>query len=206
MTYDPRRQPPVQQFPPGSPAHAPVSRKRARWPWIVGGILLTGILGCVGLFAFALGGVGAVIDKLRSDSSGENAVAGQMNTPIADGRFEFTVTGVKCALEQVGNGQLSQQAQGQYCLVDLSVKNVGASAEVFSDIAQTAYDASGNQYSADSGAAIYANKEYSTFVAQISPGRAVTGRLVFDVPTGTRLESIVLHESLFSAGVKIPLK
>jgi uncharacterized protein DUF4352 len=206
MTYDPSRPPPAQQYPPGSAPPAPASRKRAQWPWIVGGILLAGIVGCVGLFAFALGGVGAVIDKLDPSAKGEDPVAGRMNTPIADGTFEFTVTGARCALEKVGSGQLSQQAQGQYCLVDLSVKNVGTSAQVFSDIAQTAFDASGNQYSADSGAAIYANKEYSTFVAQVEPGRAVSGKLVFDVPTGTRLESIVLHESLFSGGVKIPLK
>jgi hypothetical protein len=169
-------------------------------------MLLAGIVGCVGLFTVVLGGFGAALDKLGSHSQAANAVDGQMNTPISDGAFEFTVTGVKCALEKVGTGQLSQPAQGQYCLVDVSVKNVGKSPEVFSDIAQTAYDASGNQYSADSGAAIYANKEYATFVAQINPGNAVTGKLVFDVPTGTRLESIVLHESLFSAGVKIPLK
>jgi Domain of unknown function (DUF4352) len=203
MKYDAH---PQQSYPPGFPAHAPAPRKRAKWPWILGGVFLAGLIGCVGIFAFALGGVGAAIDKLGSDSQGGDAVAGHMNEPIADGKFEFTVTGVKCALEKVGDGQLSQQAQGQYCLVDVSVKNVGTSAEVFSDIAQTAYDTSGNQYSADSGAAVYANPKNATFIAQINPGNAVTGKLVFDVPTGTRLQSIVLHESMFSAGVKIPLK
>lgn len=71
---------------------------------------------------------------------------------------------------------------------------------------QQATDAGGAVYSVDSGAAIYANDDSSTFLEQINPGNSVKGALVFDVPKGTKLTSVVLHESLFTAGVKIPLK
>ncbi|HEX5202752.1 MAG TPA: DUF4352 domain-containing protein, partial [Actinoplanes sp.] len=94
---------------------------------------------------------------------------------------------------------------GQYCLIDVSVRNVGKSPAIFTDISQTAFDAGGNQYSADSGAGVYANKEFSAFLQQIDPGNTVKGRLVFDVPRSAKLKSIVLHESMFSAGAKIPL-
>jgi hypothetical protein len=47
--------------------------------------------------------------------------------------------------------------------------------------------------------------ESSTFLEQINPGNTVKGKLVFDVPKETKLASIVLHESEFTAGVRIPL-
>ncbi|WP_433383766.1 DUF4352 domain-containing protein [Actinoplanes sp. CA-142083] len=180
-------------------------RKKPKWPWILGGIILAGVLGCAGLFAFVLGGTGAALNQLDGNSKGKNAAEGKMNAPIADGTFEFTVTGMKCGVAEVGDDVLNQQAQGQYCLIDVSVKNVGKSAAMFTDISQTAFDAGGNQYSADSGAGVYANKDSSTFLQQINPGNTVKGRLVFDVPPAAKLTSIVLHESMFSAGVKIPL-
>lgn len=83
---------------------------------------------------------------------------------------------------------------------------MGTSAEIFADSSPKAYDAKGAEYSVDSGAAIYANKDSSTFLEQINPGNAVKGKLVFDVPRGAKLTSVVLHESMLSAGVKIPLK
>jgi hypothetical protein len=48
-------------------------------------------------------------------------------------------------------------------------------------------------------------EQNQTFLEDINPGNQVKGTLVFDVPQGTKLTSIVLHESMFTAGVKIPL-
>jgi hypothetical protein len=39
-----------------------------------------------------------------------------------------------------------------------------------------------------------------------NPGNTVRGKLVFDVPDGAKLTSVVLHESMFTAGVRVPLK
>ncbi|GIF48217.1 hypothetical protein Afe04nite_27560 [Asanoa ferruginea] len=41
---------------------------------------------------------------------------------------------------------------------------------------------------------------------EINPGNALSGKLVFDVPKGTELAALVLHESIFSAGVKVALR
>ena len=188
------------------PAPAPAPKKRAKWPWIVGGIVLAMIAGCVGLFTVALGGTAKVAGDLDDNQRGKNAVAGQMNTPIKDGKFQFTVTKMTCGQQQVGDDVLNQQAQGEFCLVDVSVKNIGTSAEIFSDTSQTGADAAGNQYSVDSGAGVYANQKYSTFLEDINPGNSVKGRLVFDVPAGMKLSAVVLHESMFTTGVRIPLK
>ena len=181
-------------------------KKRKKWPWVVGGIALVMIIGCAG--AFALLGIGAskVAEDLDGNQKGENAVAGTMGKAAKDGKFEFTVTKMKCGVPSVGPAEFGQRAQGEFCLVDVTIKNVGTSAEVFVDASQQATDAAGNTYSVDSGAAIYANEDASTFLEQINPGNTVKGALVFDVRKGTKLTSVVLHESMFTAGVKIPLK
>ena len=193
--------------PPGYPVQAPPQpKKRKKWPWIVGGIVLSGILGCIGLFTLVLGGTGAALNELDENTKGENAVAGQMGKPAKDGKFEFTVTGMKCGVAGVGPAHFGQKAQGEFCLLDVTIKNVGESAEVFADVSQNAYDAQGAEYASDSGAATWANKDYSTFLETINPGNTVKGKLVFDVPKGAKLTSVVLHESMFSAGVRVPLK
>lgn len=204
----PYGQPPPVSGPPGqyggyAPQQPP--RKRAKWPWIVGGIFLVMIVGCVGAFA-ALGiGASKVAEDLDGNQKGENAVAGAMNKASKDGKFEFTVTKMKCGVPTVGPAELGQRAQGEFCLINVTIKNVGTSAELFIDSSQQAVDAKGNTYSVDSGAAIFANEDSSTFLEQINPGNTVKGLLVFDVPKGTKLTEVILHESMFTAGIKVPL-
>lgn len=179
-------------------------KKRKKWPYIVGGIVLASILGCVGLFTLVLGGASKVANNLDENQSGKNAVAGKMGTPATDGKFQFTVTGMKCGVTSVG-GEYGQKAQGEFCLVSVNIKNIAKSAETFFDGSQKGYKGD-TEYSVDSGAAVFANKDSSTFLEEINPGNTVKGKLVFDVPAGTKLTSVVLHESAFTEGVKIPLK
>lgn len=182
-------------------APQPPARRRRRWPWIVGGILAVMVLGCVG--AFALLGAGA--SKISNNSSGKNAAKGAMGVPAVDGKFQFTLTAYHCGVPSVGPADLGEKAQGEFCLVNVTVKNVGKTVEVFDDNSQKAYDSSGVEFTADSGAGVWANKDYSTFLESINPGNQVKGVLVYDVPKGAKLASVVLHESFFTAGVKVPL-
>lgn len=186
--------------PPGGASRLPgrEPRRRKKWPWVV--------LGCVGLFTVVLGGTAKFASALDDKQSGAKAVAGRMNTASADGKFQFTVTGMKCGAPSVGDAVLSQKAQGQYCIVDVNVKNISPTAELLTDSSQKGYDENDTEYSVASGAGVYANKDYSVFLEQISPGNAVDGKLAFDVPTGTKLSYVVLHESMYTAGVKIPLR
>lgn len=205
MTY---QQPQYPSGPFGPPSSGypmqPPPKKRKKWPWIVGGIVLVSILGCVGLFTLVIGAGGAAINDMDKNQQGKNAVAGAMNQAATDGKFQFTVTGMTCGLDNVG-GEFGQKAQGQFCLVDVRIKNVGKSAETFVDSSQKGYDADDTEYSVDTGAGIYANKDYSTFLEQINPGNTVKGKLVFDIPAGAKLESVVLHESMFTPGIKVAL-
>ncbi|MEU4688301.1 DUF4352 domain-containing protein [Actinoplanes sp. NPDC023714] len=122
-----------------------------------------------------------------------------------DGKFEFKVAGVKCGVKQIGSDFLNQKAQGQYCLINVSVKNIGKEAQDFADSVQKAFDADEVEYAVDSGAAIYLEDNKVLFT-KINPGNTVKGTLVFDVPKGTKLTSVELHDSMFSGGVTVNLK
>ncbi|WP_240669965.1 DUF4352 domain-containing protein [Actinoplanes solisilvae] len=192
--------------PPPGYAPIPPPKKKRKWPWIVGGIVLLGIVGCIGVFTLFVGGAAKVATDLDNNNKGKNAVAGEMNSPATDGKFEFTVTSMKCGAKQVGSDLLNAKAQGQFCQVSVTVKNIADSAETFDGSSQKAYDASEVEYSYDGTASLYVNDQNQTFLEQINPGNQVKGVLVYDVPAGTKLTSIVLHESAFTEGVRIPLK
>lgn len=128
-----------------------------------------------------------------------------MGKPVRDGKFEFTVTKLDCSKRKVGSEFLSEEAQGKFCIISVTVKNIGKEAQTFSGSSQKAYDAEGTEFSNDTGAEIYANEGSPTFLQEINPGNQVKGKLIFDVPKSTTLTAIELHDSMFSGGVKVSL-
>lgn len=140
------------------------------------------------------------------DSGGDDKAAAQVakvGEAVRDGKFEFTVQGVKCGVDKVGGEFLEEKAQGQFCLVTVKVKNIGKEAQHFSDSNQKAYGADGAEFSADSGAGIYANEKAEALFNQINPGNEVTGVIVFDIPKDAKLAKLELHDSAFSGGVTV---
>jgi hypothetical protein len=125
--------------------------------------------------------------------------------PAADGKFNFVVNGVDCSATEIGNEFLSQQAQGQFCIVDLTVTNIGDRAQSFFGDNATLFNAQGQQFSADGEAAIYL-EDSSSLYEEINPGNTLASKVVFDVPAGTVPTSIELHDSAFSGGVTVNLQ
>jgi uncharacterized protein DUF4352 len=205
------QQPPQYQQPtPGQPYGVPPGypqppTRRKKWPWIVGGLVLLSVLGCIGVFSLFVGGAAEVANQMDKDQKGENAVVGVMGKPATDGKFQFTVTGLECGLDRVG-GEFGEKAHGEFCVVSLSVKNVADTAEAIIDTSQQAIDGKGNTYSVNSTAGISAGGDSALLFENINPGNTARGKLVFDVPEGTELTAVILHESMYTRGVKVPLK
>jgi hypothetical protein len=141
-------------------------------------------------------------DQKSSNESDKGSNAG-LNQPARDGKFEFTVTAVDCGATTIGTPPLSKSAQGQFCRVTLTVKNIGKEAQTFDGSSQKAFDTSGTKFSNDGEAETYANQGNETFLQQINPGNQVQGVLVFDVPKTTKITRLELHDSAFSGGVKV---
>ncbi len=130
--------------------------------------------------------------------------AAGIGDPVRDGKFEFTVTEVETGVSEVGDEFLSEQAQGQFVLVHMTVSNIGDQAQMLSGGNQTLVDDQGREHSANGSAAIYLD-DSETFLNDINPGNSVEGIVVFDIPADAQPAAIELHDSMFSGGVTVSL-
>lgn len=139
-----------------------------------------------------------------STGGGSSDEAAGLNQPVRDGKFEFTVTGEDCSKNTIGEDPLSKTAQGTFCVVSVTVQNIGDKAQLLDASSQKAFDAAGREFSADGSAAMYFG-DSNTFLDQLNPGSTVQGQIVYDVPVGTQLTKLELHDSPFSGGVDVKL-
>ncbi len=129
-----------------------------------------------------------------------------LDEAVRDGRFEFEVSGVDCSRTTIGRENLKRTADGKYCVVSLSARNVGASGQYFVGRAQKAFDSAGGEHDTSELAGIYANQDTRAFLQRLDPGERVAGKLVFDVPKTVELTGLELHDSLLSDGVRVNLR
>ena len=144
----------------------------------------------------------------KSTDSGSSAAENKMATlgeKVVDGKFTFTVGSVKCGVSQIGNDTFGKTAQGQYCLISVSVANTGDEAQTMFADNQTVFDAQGRKFSADTEAMIYLPEKDSPWLTDINPGNSISGVLLFDVPKDVTLDHIELHDSAYSMGVEVSL-
>jgi len=139
-------------------------------------------------------------------ADGSTTVQAGLGTAVRDGNFEFVVKSVKCGVPSVGDSTLGARAQGQFCLVTLSVKNIGTDPQTMIDSNQTVFSAAGAKFEPSTTAELYANPSNSFFVTDINPGNSMSGVLIYDVPKTMVPASIELHDSMFSNGVTVNLK
>jgi hypothetical protein len=129
-----------------------------------------------------------------------------LNKPARDGAFEFVVKTITCGKAQLGSGGLTKTAQGQFCLVEMTVRNVGTDEQTFHGDLQKASDSSGARYSDDLSAEGLVNKEDVTYYEQVNPGNSLELTLVYDIPKTATITSLELHDSLYSKGVTVDVK
>jgi hypothetical protein len=128
------------------------------------------------------------------------ALAG-IGTTVVAGDWAFKVTKFKCGASKVGKSEyLQEEAQGQFCLMNLSVTNNGNAAAYLSSANQKILDKDGKTYSSDSEASIYADAKNSLLSEEINPGNTAKGLIVFDVPQKVTPTEAALAGGLF--GIK----
>lgn len=134
----------------------------------------------------------------------EDTKSAGLNTPVRDGKFEFTVTKIESGKTQVGSADFGEKAQGEFVFAYITVKNIGDEGQTFSGTDQYLYDGQGRKFEPSTGAMIY-TKDSEAFLKTINPGNSVKGIVIFDVPKGTKLKKLELHDSMFSNGVEVTL-
>ncbi|MBE1485769.1 DUF4352 domain-containing protein [Plantactinospora soyae] len=199
--------PPVQSGPapgpqppgPATPAPNPARSTDRRWWFVLGIVAALLSCCCVAAAVIALAWGPDFYTGLRER---ERRIVG-LNQPIRDGDLEFRVRQLRCGLTEVGDPLVSQLALGQFCVVDLTVRNLGARPAVFHDNLQIAYGPAGQRFGVDSTAGLLANADQRAFLDVINPGNRVTGAIVYDIPPDARIVRLRLHGSATSAGVQI---
>jgi hypothetical protein len=202
--------------PPGY-AYGPLKRKKSKLAWILGGVGAVVVLCCGGTLVAVGLGLGnspkttSISDSQNSPGSDTTRAASKPNTAThpglnqaaRDGKFEFTVTKVTCGKATEGDSVLNKTAQGQFCEVAVTVKNIGTVPQTFDGSTQKAKGKTGVTYSDDGVAELYANNDNQTFLDEINPGNSVHGILVFDIPKDAQISTLELHDSMFSGGVTV---
>lgn len=175
----------------------PPGRRPARTAAFVVGLV---VLGCC-----AAGVIGAVVGKALRDAGETASSMPGIGDAVRDGQFEFVVSSVGCGRGEIVNGILRARAQGQFCVVELSVRNVGDEGRQFTDGWQQAFDPAGARYSADTRAGIVANGDGAAVWNVVNPGNSIRALVVYDIPPTATLSTVELHDSAFSGGVRVDL-
>jgi hypothetical protein len=195
--------PPAPQPPPaGRGAAATGPPRRRRWGRrLVGGIAVAVVLL---VLANGLGDRDRSAGRDRQAGRAGAAAAPGMREPARDGQFEFVVRSVRCGLRRVGPELARRTPQGRFCLVAVSVANVGTDARDFAADQQRLFGADGRRHSVDAAATV-ANGGLGLLHILVNPGNRVEGTLVYDVPPRMRPARLELHDSPFSRGVTVDL-
>lgn len=153
-----------------------------------------------------------------SQTTGQTAGANTNNQPkqasvgqaMKEGDLEFTVKGVRCDGERtIGENQYSRaEAEGQFCRVSVSVKNIGKSALSLPLPAQKGFVSKEESSPPQTDATQYAQADQTKgyWYEQIAPGKTVSGDLVFDVNGNEEIILVELHSAENSPGIRVATK
>lgn len=176
-------------------------------------LTVIGVLIILAIFGAASGGSKSTGTTASNNSTTSNkptatATMAKLNQAADDGKFQFTVTSVKCGQPSVSSadGYITKTAQGQYCLVNITANNIGDQSQTLDSTSQYLYDSSNKKYSSDDEATIDISPTDNTFFNAINPGNTVSGTVVFDLPKGVTPTIAELHDSALSGGVKVSLQ
>ena len=141
-------------------------------------------------------------EPVTIEASDPDAGLGQQ---VKDGDFEFVVGGFECGVGAVRDSP-GGTADGQFCILELTITNVGAVIRKYSFGDQVLVDDGGVRYPASYWGTV--SMEDGDALEDLEPGAQLRTPLVFDVPAHLDTESLVLvelHQSLLSSGVLVHL-
>jgi hypothetical protein len=199
---------------------APTKKPFFKKPWflVLAGLIVIAIIGSAvsggksgstsATSAAAPSGGSADAGSAAGNAAGSDDTKGAdfgIGQPAADGKFSFVVNGVDCTQTELGDQYFGTKAQGQFCIVDLTVSNIGDEPQSFFGDNASLFNAQGQKFSADSEAGMYLDNSDSLY-EEINPGNTLSSKVIFDVPAGMVPTAIELHDSAFSGGVTVSLQ
>lgn len=125
---------------------------------------------------------------------------------VRDGSLAFTVTSVQRPGKTLKSrtGTLLTTV-GEFVIVRVNVTNIGLAPRTLTATSQFLLDDVGQRFATSAAVSSLPGAE-TVFLKKIEPDQTVSAApLLFDVPPGSSIASIELHDSLTSTGVKVKL-
>ena len=97
----------------------------------------------------------------------EEPKTAKQGTPVKSGDVEFTLSGYKCGIDVTDQAGQAVEAQGQWCRLDFSLKNVGKKQVTLTDDQIKLLDSEGVEYSTSSETFFVKDV---IFLQEINPG------------------------------------
>ena len=138
----------------------------------------------------------------------EDAEFARVGEEARDGQFAFVVDDFECVgdtIEAENEFLDDAEAQGQFCLLTITVENIGDSEQSLFASNQYLYDEQERRFSASNDFEVMMALETPIYDS-INPGNSMTGTIVFDVPEDAEIEFAELHDSALSGGVLVDLR
>lgn len=138
----------------------------------------------------------------------EDAEFARVGEEARDGQFAFVVDDFECVgdtIEAENEFLDDAEAQGQFCLLTITVENIGDSEQSLFASNQYLYDEQERRFSASNDFEVMMALETPIYDS-INPGNSTTGTIVFDVPEDAEIEFAELHDSALSGGVLVDLR
>jgi hypothetical protein len=126
---------------------------------------------------------------------------------VIDGSLAFTVTSIECGATQVTGGPSTRTAQGKFCFLAVTLRNVGRSPITFQGRAQMLQDSQQRTFGPDTSAtaAHPGNAGRDMLAPVVNPGNELVGVLVFDVPSEVSLVGVSLRSGPTGRGAFVKL-
>lgn len=189
-------------------------KARRRSPAPLAAVVALAVVAALAWFAF--GGSGSN-SKQTATGDGrldlvDNASESRIGQEVRSGPFSFTVTRVDCVGQEVGVAPNTRIAQGRFCLLYLSLRNIGDRPSVYSGAGQLLIDSAARRYSPgvmDAGPpppplTITGGVREITSI-RLNPGATADGVLVFDMPVAAKPAEFEFHSGPRTIGNKVRL-
>lgn len=144
----------------------------------------------------------SAIEPTARQDTGPREPQAAVGEEVRDGSFSFVVTGVERldAVSHPEHPEIEKAAQGEFVIVHMTATNIGVDPQKFFVSFDTLSDGTA-VFKSDDEAWLYLGNT----PADLNPGDRVDTAVVFDVPKGTEVKSIELHDGLSSDGVTVGL-
>lgn len=173
------------------------TRGRTYTPWWAFALAVLAGLGLIAAFVSSASSAPLLSDSAQTEVRGRSV-------PVQDGKLEYSVLDVDTGVPAVGDPYFgASPSSGAFTVVTLSITNRSDQIVTFDPSYVVGVQLSGDRLPSDREASYYADDRMPP---PLHPGQEMTTKVAFDVPEGSRITGVQVHDSVFSRGAIITFK